>query len=161
MDKRPKRRKNKDNPYVLEKEDDTYFVTFIDNQDRLHRIEIGIEVFDAFDRFELDDLSQMNKDDLHKDYRYIDNTEESEIILYQHSINYAKPLDVIVEDKIRSDELKKIIDELPIVQKDRLKKYYFDNKTFEEIAKEEHCTKMAVKFSVDLALEKISKKFKN
>ena len=33
--------------------------------------------------------------------------------------------------------------------------------TFEEIAEEENCTKMAVKFSVDIAIEKISKKFKN
>ena len=35
------------------------------------------------------------------------------------------------------------------------------NKTFEEIAEEENCTKRAVKFSVDIAIEKISKKFKN
>lgn len=32
--------------------------------------------------------------------------------------------------------------------------------TFEEIAQEENCTKMAVKFSVDIAIEKISKKLK-
>ena len=33
--------------------------------------------------------------------------------------------------------------------------------TLEEIAKEEGCTKRAVKFSIDIALEKILQKFKN
>lgn len=33
--------------------------------------------------------------------------------------------------------------------------------TLEEIANEENCTKVAVKYSIDIALEKISKKFKN
>ena len=45
------------------------------------------------------------------------------------------------------------------VHVDNVKK--IQNKTFEEIAKEEKCTKRAVKFSVDIAIEKISKKFKN
>ena len=34
-------------------------------------------------------------------------------------------------------------------------------KQVEEIAKEENCTKRAVKFTIDIALEKISKKFQN
>ena len=57
-------------------------------------------------------------------------------------------------------ELKKVISELPDKQKRRLIKYYFEDKTLEEISKEEHCTKMAVKFSIDIALKNISKKFK-
>lgn len=34
------------------------------------------------------------------------------------------------------------------------------NKTYEEIASEENCSKVAVKYSIDIALEKISKKIK-
>ena len=62
-----------------------------------------------------------------------------------------------VFDKFELQDIK----ELPKTQRERLKKYYFENKTFEEIAEEENCTKRAVKFSVDIAIEKISKKFKN
>lgn len=69
--------------------------------------------------------------------------------------------DEIVENKINNEKLRDAIQELPKIQRERLKKYYFENKTFEEIAEEENCTKRAVKFSVDIAIEKISKKFKN
>ena len=58
-------------------------------------------------------------------------------------------------------ELKKYINELSDIQRRRLKKYYFEDKTFEQIAQEEGCTKRAVKFSIDIALEKISQNFKN
>ena len=46
-------------------------------------------------------------------------------------------------------------------KKRRLIKYYFYDKTYEEIANEEKCSKRAVKFSIDIALGKISKKFQN
>ena len=59
------------------------------------------------------------------------------------------------------EDIKSIIDSLPEIQKRRLKKYYFEDKTFEEIAIEEHCSKVAVKYSIYIALEKISKKIKN
>lgn len=32
--------------------------------------------------------------------------------------------------------------------------------TLEEIAREEKCSKVAIKYSIDIAIEKISKKFK-
>ena len=66
-----------------------------------------------------------------------------------------------VEEKILFDDIKNAIDSLPEIQKNRIKKYYFDNKTLEQIAEEENCSKVAVKYSIDIALEKISKKFKN
>ena len=58
------------------------------------------------------------------------------------------------------EELKDIINSLPEIQKRRLKKYYFEDMTLEQIAKEENCTKRAVKFTIDIAIEKISKKIK-
>ena len=66
-----------------------------------------------------------------------------------------------VEKKIIFDDIKEVINSLPKVQKRRLRKYYFDDMTLEEIANEENCTKVAVKYSIDIALEKISKKIKN
>ena len=70
-----------------------------------------------------------------------------------------------IEDTIINKDtilaLKKYINELSDIQRRRLKKYYFEDKTLEQIAKEEGCTKRAVKFSIDIALEKISQNFKN
>lgn len=81
---RPKRRKNKDNPYTLysDESNNKCSVSFKDNRGTLLDVEISIEVYNEFNEFELNDLSQMNKDDLHRDYRIIDNTEESEIIIF-------------------------------------------------------------------------------
>ena len=53
------------------------------------------------------------------------------------------------------------ISKLPEVQKRRLKKYYFEEKTFDEIALEEGCTYQCVQRSVYRAVEKIKNILKN
>ena len=63
--------------------------------------------------------------------------------------------------KLMVELLNIFIEELPTIQKNRLKKYYIEHKTYEKIAIEEGCTKRAVKFSIDIAIQKLSKKFKN
>lgn len=160
--KLPKRRKYKDNPYtiIFNDEKKIYSVVFLDGRGIKQEVEISIEIYNALNEFELSDLSQMNKDDLHRDYRIIDNTEATEIVIYNSSIKKIKTLEEIVEENIVKHELNKCIEILPDIQKGRIKKYYFLEKTYDEIAKEENCTKRAVKFSVDLALEKLRKKIK-
>lgn len=155
--KLPIRNKSKDNPYTLDYDESkgTYVVEFVDNIKVFHRIEISDEVFKAFDSFELEDVSQ-----IHKIQRHIEHSEIYEETLNRRMVNKSRSVEEEVERKILFEELKKSIDELPTIQKRRLKKYFFENKTFEDIAKEEKCTKRAVKFSVDIALEKISKKIK-
>ena len=56
-------------------------------------------------------------------------------------------------------ELKRALDELKSIQKRRIIKYYFYDMTLEAIAKEERCTAKAIRFSINIALEKILKKF--
>ena len=58
-------------------------------------------------------------------------------------------------------QLHRAISELPEIQKRRLILYYFQGLTYEQIAGMEGCTKRAVKFSVDIAVEKLKKFFKN
>lgn len=53
------------------------------------------------------------------------------------------------------------IKNLPEVQKRRLKKYYFEEKTFDEIAFEEGCTYQSIQRSVYRAVEKIKNILKN
>lgn len=57
-ERRPKRRKDKDNPYTLNCWDGRYYITFKDEQSVDQCIEISEELFQVFDRFELDDLRQ-------------------------------------------------------------------------------------------------------
>ena len=109
----------------------------------------------TFDKFELDDIKELNEYD-----RHIEHSEIYENNLNNRAMDKPLSVDDEVVRKILTEELKKAIQELPETQKRRLEKYYFRNMTFEEIAQEENCTKMAVKFSVDIAIEKISKKLK-
>ena len=51
------------------------------------------------------------------------------------------------------------IRKLPLIQRRRLLKYYIYDMTLNEIAKLENCTQMAIKFSIDIALNKLKKKF--
>ena len=158
MAESPKRRKYKDNPYTLNyiEEKNIYTITFKDVKGHLNKVEVSEEVYRVFDKFELQDIKELNEYD-----RHIEHSEIFENNLEPRAINKQIPTDEMVENKINNEKLREAIQELPKIQRERLKKYYFENKTFEEIAKEENCTKRAVKFSVDIAIEKISKKFKN
>ena len=75
-------------------------------------------------------------------------------------INNTVSIENIVIEDIIITNLLIIINELPKIQRDRINKYYFENKTFEEIAQEENCSKVAIKYSVDIALKKIYEKMK-
>ncbi len=157
MGKSPKRRKYKDNPYTLNclEEKNIYIVSFKDIKGIFHNVEVSKEIYMSFNSFELQDLRELNEYD-----RHIEHSEIFENNLTERAIDKPMLVDEIVENQIINEELKKAIQNLPEIQRNRLKKYYFDNMSYEEIAKEERCTKRAVKFSVDIAIEKISKKLK-
>jgi len=156
MEKRPKRRKHKDNPYTLENlGNGKYVVTFKDGTNKLKVIEISEKIFQTMNSFELDDISELNEFD-----RHIEHSEIFENNLNERAMDKPISLEDEIIKKLDFDELKKAIQELPEIQRNRLKKYYFEDMTYEEIAKEENCSKVAIKYSIDIALEKISKKLK-
>ena len=156
MDKQPKRRKFKDNPYTLgyDVEKNIYYVEFIDSINKKQKEEINENIYKLFNDFELKYLSQLNEYDNH-----IEHLELEEETLYKRNIKKECTIENIVEKNIEMEKLHKIIQSLPEIQKRRIIKYFFENKTFEKIAEEENCTKRAIKFSVDIALKKIYEKY--
>lgn len=152
-----KRRKHKDNPYTIRYNqiNNTYLVIFKDSSGKLCNISIDVSLYNAFNSFELDDLKELNEFDRHLEHTDIIDNDE---VLYRRTLYKSISTEDIVEKNILRNEIKLEINKLPNIQRRRLQKYYFDGKTYEEIAREENCTKRAVKFSVDIALEKISKK---
>lgn len=157
MDIRPKRYKEYDNPYTLEsvEKEELYFIRFRDDKGE-HLVTVSKEVFDVFDESEKQDNNMMVRNS-----RYIHKYELSDEALSNKMLNNQTS----IEDKLINDfeiqELYEAINELSDIQKRRIKKYFFEDKTFEEIAIEEECSKVAVKYTIDIALEKISKKIKN
>ena len=150
MDKRPKRRKDKYNPYTLYTKAGRYYISFVDANNNFQKIEVSQEVFESFDKFELEDISQMNEYD-----RHLEHSEVNENTLYQKSVSSEQPLEEYFEKAQDGENLHMAISKLPDVQKRRLKKYYFEDKTFEEISLEEGCTYQCVQRSVYRAVAKI------
>lgn len=157
MIKFPKRRKAKDNPYFIgyNSESNHYTITFKDIRRNVNVVEVNSDIFQLFNEFELNDLSEMNEYDNH-----IEHSEIYDETLYKRSINKAISVEDIVERNLMIEQLNYFIKDLPFIQRNRLLKYFIENKTYEEIAKEEGCTKRAIKFSVDIAIRKLSEKMK-
>lgn len=160
MVNRPKRRKDKDNPYSLDFKENNYVVSFKTVKNEYKEVKVSEEVFKAFDKFELEDISQLHKVDKHIDMRVIDNTEYMDIILFNNAVNDEISIEEQIENKILQEELKKAILELSEVQKRRVIKYYFENKTLQKIAEEEGCSITSVKESLDSSINKLRKKLK-
>ncbi len=156
MEKLPKRRKKKDNPYTLLIENSNYYVLFKDGRFILHKIKISKEIFEAFNSFELDDKKIMNEFD-----RHIEHYELTEESIYKNSSQNELNVEKQVIKKSEYETLKKAINELPIIQRERVKKYFFENKTYDEIAKEECVNKSSIKRAIDNGLENISKKLQD
>ncbi len=153
-EKRPKRRKDKYNPYTLTEKEDKHFLSFQDGQGVLRELQITKELFEVLNRFELDDLSILNEWD-----RHIEHFEQTEQSLNRRAFFKAESVEETVLRNLQYEQLHNAILELPETQRRRLILYYFQGLTYEQIAEMEGCTHPAIIKSVSSALEKIKKIF--
>lgn len=157
MNNRPKRRKHRDNPYTLENlGNGKYVVTFKDGTSKLKIVEISEKIFQTMNSFELDDISELNEFD-----RHIEHSEVFENNLNDRAMDKPISLEDEIIRKTTFDELKKAINMLPEVQRRRIKKYYFEDKTEQQIADEENATHQSVHIILERALENLKKILKN
>lgn len=152
--KHPNRKKDKNNPYELTVESEEYYVAFVDGQGFPHKERISRELYELFDRFELEDISQLNVIS-----RYQEHSELTEGTLKQRALIQPEAMEDGVYRKIMYDQLHTAIGKLPDIQRRRVLLYYFGGFTYERIAEMEGCTKMAVKFSIDIATKKLREYF--
>lgn len=154
-EKRPKRRKDKDNPYTLKCSNGRYYIIYRDGQRKEQCVKISHELFQIFDKFELEDLHYLNIVDRHIEWSELyDGTVERR----------AQQIKESAEDEairnITIHELHKAIDVLPDLQKRRLILYYFVGLTYEQIAEAENCSFQAVAKSIASAEQKLKKLLK-
>jgi RNA polymerase sigma-70 factor (ECF subfamily) len=157
MINRSKRRKSKDNPYTLLNIDEKgiYKVAFKDGVGKFRIVEITREVYEAFDRFELEDKSQMNKYE-----RHIEHSEIFENSIYERVMDKPISLEDEIIRKSTFEDLKNAIEQLPEIQKRRIKKYYFEDKNEYQIADEENTTQQAVNKTLCIARENLKELLK-
>lgn len=148
----PKRRKDKYNPYKICENNGRYYMSFKDGQGVWHDIEIEKELFDVFNRFELDDLSILNEWD-----RHIEHFEQTEQSLNRRASNKAESVEEVVLHNIECEELYRAIAALTETQQKRLTLYYFRGLTYHQIAEMEGCSVSAVGGSISAAIKNIKK----
>ncbi len=155
IDPRPKRRKEKDNPYTIfttgiQTGHPRYYLSFRDAAGVQHCLEIDKGLFDTLDQFELDDLSFMNEVD-----RHYEQSEQTEASLNSRAVVHEDSVEETVQRRMEAQELHEAIARLPEVQRRRLVLYYFASFTYEQIAAMEGCTHPAVRKSIVAALQKL------
>ena len=152
---RPKRRKDKYNPYTIFEKDGQYYVSFKDGQGVSHKLEISKVLYDTFDSFELSDLVYLNVVD-----RHIEQSEVWEATLNVRAVKKPEGIEEVVLKKIQAETLHTAMKKLPEMQRRRMRMYYFEDMTYEQIARKEGCTKMPVKRSIEAGIERLKKELK-
>ena len=154
-EKRPKRRKDKYNPYTLTEKEDKHFLSFQDGQGVFRELQITKELFEVLNRFELDDLSILNEWD-----RHYEHSELTEASLYDRAAMLPESVEETVFRNLRHEALYKAIEQLPETQRRRLVLYYFAGLTYAQIADKEGCKYQTVQESIYTALKKLKKLLK-
>ena len=75
LEKHPNRKKDKYNPYTLTITEGHYYLSFKDGRGKQQNIEIDEMLYQTFDRFELEDISHLNRVSTHIEHS--DLTEET------------------------------------------------------------------------------------
>lgn len=152
----PNRKKDKLNPYTLFIENDTYYIAFTDGQGVFHKMEISKELYAAFDRFELEDISHMNVVS-----RHLTESDMDDELLSHRMADPSEPVEDHAYRRIMYQELHQAIAQLPDTQRRRLLLYYFGEYTYEQIAQMEGCRYPAIIKSVAAAENNIKKFFQS
>ena len=151
MDIRPKRKRSKDNPYILKKNNNKYYVILNKKE-----IEINETIFNEMDKFELEDISQMHKYD-----RHIEHSELYDETLNKRAFNKQTSIEEIIETKLQNERLYNAINKLSDTKKRRIMLYFFKELTQREIALKEGTSIRAIQYTLNAALEELQKNLKN
>lgn len=149
--KHPKRKRDKYNPYYIYEKDGQAFIAFEDGQGERHRFEISRELYEAFDKFELEDVRYLNRFS-----RYIEHSRYTEQML-ESMVSEDGSVEEIVFQKFQKKQLHKAMGKLPKKQKRRLILHYFYGMNYKEIAEIEGCSVRAVGYSLQKAVKELKK----
>lgn len=146
----PNRKKSKDNPYSLIINNEKPYLSFIDSMGEQQTVELTTELYEAFSCFELEDISQMNKDSRHiNKYVSIEQALENNLEFAEDAAETTALH--IIANKV----LLEAINQLNNTQRRRFVLHYYYDLTYRAIADVEGCTIMPVIRSVNSATEKI------
>ena len=136
-------------------EETKYYASFRDGQGVWQESEVSPEVFK-----EMQNLMRRERNYIRSDERHLERLELSEGMKHKRALHSETSLEEQILSKLRMEELRIGIDELPSIQRRRFLMRYEMDMTCEQIARIEGCTSRAVQHSVEAARKKIQKKLK-
>ena len=154
-EKHPNRKKDKHNPYTLMIVEGRYYLAFKDARGVMQNIEIDKVLYELFNRFELEDISYLNRVS-----RHIEHSELTEASLNDRVFHKAESLEESVSRSIEYELLHKAISKLPETQRRRLLLHFFGEMTYEQIARLEDCKYQAIQSSIYAAIKTLKKYLK-
>ena len=98
------------NPYILTITEGHYYLSFKDGRGKQQNIEIDEMLYQTFDRFELEDISHLNRVS-----RHIEHSELTEETLNDRAFYKAKRIEDIVSESIEYEQLHRAVSVLPEV----------------------------------------------
>jgi RNA polymerase sigma-70 factor (ECF subfamily) len=147
-----------ENPYTLRVDETTgiprYFVSFMDGWGVHRETEISRPVYKEFE-----DFVRIERNLTRWDERHTERFEQTEKMLSARMKNLPKSLEDTVFDGERNEHLRRAMQQLTEIQRRRFVLYHEFGLTYEQIAKMEGCSFVAVKYSVDKAKKAIRKNF--
>ncbi|WP_368268547.1 hypothetical protein [Dorea longicatena] len=81
-EKHPNRKKDKHNPYTLMIVEGRYYLSFKDGRGIMQNIEIDKVLYDLFNRFELEDISYLNRVSRHIEHSEFPWTGEVQTVIW-------------------------------------------------------------------------------
>ena len=128
-----------------------YFASFENSEGKVVETEISEEIKNLmFGKFVRKERNLRRSDERHMEYSHLTELEFTTRALLQ-----PLALEDDVMKNLEHEKLHQAIAQLSETQKRRVKLYYFEELTLEQIAEKEGCKKMAIKFSLDIGKEKI------
>lgn len=152
MREKPKRRRDKYNPYYLDTNNSEYFVKFKNISSRYNKVKINKEIYEEMNKFELEDKKIMNEYDRHIEHKTIEENE-----LYKRSFKVNINIEDMAIHNIEITKLNIAINKLTYKQRRRIYLHFFLNLKEREIADIEKCSIRTVQYSLCGALKKIKK----
>lgn len=154
MKSNPRRRKNKYNPYEIGfcNDKSKYEVKFKDINNKQFNIEVSEEIFREFNKFELEDISEMNEYD-----RHIEHSQLTESTLHNRVKEKEISIEKLVLSRIEKEEIYKAISKLPEIQRRRILLYFFRDLKLREIANIDNTSIRAIQYSINIALKNLKK----
>ena len=116
--RQPKRRKDKYNPYEIYEKDGKYYVSFRNGEKEYKDLEIGKNVYEAFNTFELQDVSHMNVVD-----RHLEQSEIWDSSLYERIFQKEENVENTVLNKLQPEPKHSANHQFSEIQRRPFKKY--------------------------------------